>query len=46
MTIIHQDQDQDQGDWSLVLTREVNLETPSSAPSAEKIRESEVYSNP
>ena len=37
-TIIHQDQDQ--GDKSLALTREVNLATPSSAPSAEEIRES------
>ena len=38
MTIIHQDQDR--GDKSLALTREVNLATPSSAPSAEEIIES------
>ena len=29
-----------QGDLCLALTREVNLATPSSAPSAEEIRES------
>ena len=38
MTIIHQDQNQE--DKSPALTREVNLATPLSAPSAEEIRES------
>ena len=45
MAIIHQDQ----GDKSLALTKEVNLAIPSSAPSAEEIRESwslEVHSDP
>ena len=38
ITIIHQGPDQ--GDKSPALTREVNLKTPSSAPSAEEVRES------
>ena len=37
------DSHQGEGDQSLALTREVNLANPSSAPSAEEIRE---YSNP